>query len=120
MQILASVALRTGRLETSPMTIEIPELGDDHHGMWADLVELAAAYPNRWTLIGAHMVALYAWDAGLQARPSDDADVLVNVRIAANATEDVSRFLIDRGYEPEISANGIAHLFQRDGAAIDV
>lgn len=67
------------------------------------------------------MVALYAWEAGIRNRPSQDIDVLVNVRLAVNATEDISRFLREREYEPEISADGIAHLFKRSEARqIDV
>lgn len=67
------------------MPIELPELGDERHQLWCDLIDLAAAFPNRWTIIGAHMVALYAWEAGVRSRPTDDVDVLVNVRVAANA-----------------------------------
>jgi hypothetical protein len=88
--------------------------------MWCDLLDLQESYGGKWTIIGAHMVALYAWESGLASRPSDDVDVLVNVRLAARATEEVSRFLRDRGYEPEISRNGLAHLFRRGTAQIDV
>jgi hypothetical protein len=95
------------------MPIEIPELGDDHHQLWGDLIELDRTFPGKWTIIGAHMVALYAWEAGMRNRPSQDVDVLVNVRVAADATEEISRFLRERKYEPEISARGVAHLFKR-------
>ena len=86
------------------MAIEIPELGDERHRLWCDLIDLAEAYPGRWTIIWAHMVALYAWEVGVASRPSDDVDVLVDVRLAANGTEEVSSFLLERGYEPEISS----------------
>jgi hypothetical protein len=29
--------------------IEVPELGDERHQLWCDLIDLAAAFPNRWT-----------------------------------------------------------------------
>lgn len=102
------------------MAVEIPELGDDRHRMWLDLIDLAHTFPAQWTIIGAHMVALYAWEANLPSRPSDDVDVLVNVRLAANATEEISHFLRERGYEPQVSARRLAHLFTRGGAQIDV
>jgi hypothetical protein len=102
------------------MPIDIPELGDERHQLWCDLIDLAAAFPNSWTIIGAHMVALYAWEAGLTSRPTDDVDVLVNVRLAANGTEEVSRFLRDREYELEVSDTRLAHLFRRGVAQIDV
>lgn len=100
--------------------IQIPELGDDRHGLWCDLIDMGRAFPERWTIIGAHMVALYAWEGGISSRPSDDVDVLVNVRLAAEGTEEISRFLSDRGYKPEISSNYLAHLFTREAAQIDV
>ena len=53
-------------------------------------------------------------------RPSDDVDVLVDVRLATNGTEEISRFLLERGYEPKISRNRFAHLFTRDVAQVDV
>ena len=66
------------------------------------------------------MVALYAWEAGITSRPSDDVDVLVNVRLAVNGTEEISRFLSERNYEPQISASWLAHLFTRGAAQIDL
>ncbi|MEX0674759.1 MAG: hypothetical protein WD067_08285 [Gaiellaceae bacterium] len=83
-------------------------------------MEMAEAFPGWWTVVGAHMVALYAWEAGLSPRPSNDVDVLVNVRLAANGTEEISRYLRARDYDPEISRNGLAHLFKRGTAQIDV
>jgi hypothetical protein len=100
--------------------IEIPEQGDDQHGLWADLIALAEAQSGSWTLIGAQMVALYAWDAGVESRPSEDADVLANVRVATNATREVTGFLRERGYEPEESLTDVVHRFMRENAEIDV
>jgi hypothetical protein len=84
------------------------------------LIDLAAAYTDKWTIIGAHMVALYAWEAGVTSRPSEDVDVLVNVRLAADGTEKVSRFLRDRDYELEITDSRLAHVFRRGAAQVDV
>jgi hypothetical protein len=102
------------------LAIEIPELGDERHRLWCDLVELAAAYPDTWTIIGAHMVALYAWEAGITTRPSDDVDVLVNVRLATNGTEEVSQFLRQRNYVLEITDARLAHFFRRGAAQVDI
>lgn len=100
--------------------IDVPELGDDHHALWVDLIALAEAQSGSWTLIGAQMVALYAWDAGIESRPSEDADVLANVRVTTSATRDVAGFLRERGYEPEESLTNVVHLFTRGNAEIDV
>lgn len=102
------------------MAIEIPELGDDRHRLWCDLIDMARAFPNRWTIVGAHMVSLYAWEAGVSSRPSNDVDVVVDVRLATNGTEEISRFLLERGYEPEVSRDWVAHLFTRGVAQVDV
>lgn len=96
--------------------IEIPEQGNDAHRLWADLLDLAQAFPRSWTVIGAHMVALYGWEAGVETRPSQDIDVLANVRLHTTASRDIASFLTERGYEPEITAGGLAHRFRRDGA----
>jgi hypothetical protein len=102
------------------MAIKIPELGDDRHAMWLDLIKLRQTRIE-WTLIGAHMVALFAWEAGISARPSDDADVLVNVRVISGATREVSRFLVDQGYElSHVTPSNLGHHFIRDGSEIDV
>jgi hypothetical protein len=33
-------------------------------GLWARLLDLAAAHPEGWTLVGAQMVALHAYERG--------------------------------------------------------
>ena len=68
--------------------VEIPELGDDPHQMWVELFNLAASSPALWVLIGAQMVALHGWARSReQIRPSEDADLLVNVRTVSSGTE---------------------------------
>jgi hypothetical protein len=102
--------------------IEIPELGDDFHAMWLELLELSADPPVDWTLIGAHMVALHGWSAGVdQIRPSRDADILVNARTVVGGTMQMSQRLIDRGYHLDgHSAEGVGHRLIRDRIRIDV
>ena len=102
--------------------IEIPELGDDFHAMWVELIELAANPPAPWTLIGAHMVALHGWEAGSdQIRPSRDADVLVDVRAVTHGTMLMSGKLIERGYHLDgHSPQGVGHRLVRDKIRIDV
>lgn len=102
--------------------IEIPELGDDFHQMWVDLIELSVQARVPWTLIGAHMVALHAWEAGRDPiRPSEDADVLVDVRAVSKGTERLSSALIDLGYELDgVTPQGIAHRFRRGQVRVDV
>lgn len=102
--------------------IQIPELGDDFHAMWRELIILAKVRPAPWTLIGAHMVALLGWERGReQVRPSIDADILVDVRAVTDGTERLSGALVDRGFTlVSVSPNGVGHRFVRDHVRIDV
>jgi hypothetical protein len=102
--------------------IDIPDLGDDFHQMWTDLVELSRRAGVPWTLIGAHMVALHGWEAGRDpVRPSDDADVLVDARAVTQGTRLLSATLLDAGYQLDgITPQGIGHRFVRGPVRIDV
>lgn len=102
--------------------IEVPDLGEQFHGMWIELIHLAAVPPAPWVLIGAHMVAMHGWQRGQEPiRPSRDADILVNARAIADGTARMSEALIDRDYKLDgISPEGIGHRFVREGVSIDV
>lgn len=102
--------------------IEIPELGDDFHRMWIELLGLAQAPPAPWVLIGAHMVAIHGWERGReQIRPSKDADILVDIRAVTDGTARIGEALVSRGYELEsVSPEGIGNRFIRGNVIIDV
>jgi hypothetical protein len=102
--------------------IHVPDLGDDFHQMWVDLIELAHATNVPWTLIGAHMVALHGWEAGREPiRPSEDADILVDVRAVARGAERLSQALIETGFELDgVTPQGIGHRFRHGPVHLDV
>lgn len=102
--------------------IEIPDLGDDFHRMWVELIALARSTPAPWVLIGANMVALHGWERDReQIRPSRDADILVNARAVTDGTAKVSQALLDRGYKLDgVSPEGIGRRFILKGVSIDV
>ena len=100
--------------------IEIPETGDERHRLWCDLMQMWRDFPGAWTIVGAHMVALHAWEAGLTSRPSDDVDVLVDVRLAVDGTQEISAYLLERGYRADVTRSRLAHLFTRGAAQIDI
>lgn len=89
---------------------------------WEALINLCELRPDGWTLIGAQMVALHALEKGyLPPRASRDLDVLANVRVMSNATAQISKTLLEEGFELiEPSLSGIAHKFVRGDAIIDV
>ncbi len=102
--------------------IEVPELGDGFHDMWAGLIDLARSSPAPWTLIGAHMVALHGWALGADLiRASRDADILVNVRAVTGGTELMSALLVERGFEFDgASPDGVGHRFRKGEVSLDV
>ena len=62
--------------------IEIPDLGDDLHRMWEELIILGEAAPVPWTLIGAQMVALHGWARGATQIPNAEDAAIVYRRLA--------------------------------------
>lgn len=102
--------------------VELPELGDDFHEMWSELFWLRLNAPAPWVLIGAQMVALHGWLRGREAiRPSQDADLLVNVRTVTSGTELMGQTLVERGYEFELpNPEGVGHRFRAGATSLDV
>ncbi len=102
--------------------IDVGALGIGQHETWLELMALAEHHPLHWTLIGAQMVVLHAAAAGrLPPRSSEDADVLVNVRLMHDGTRALSQTLVDRGYvfdAPNLIAVG--HRFRRGSVVFDV
>jgi hypothetical protein len=98
----------------------VPDLG--YHDLWLDLMGLAEEFAGRWTLIGAHMVALHAWGAGLEPpRRSDDIDLVINVRLPGMTAKVLADRLVEIGYLPEPgSAMGVVHRFSRNGLPLDL
>ena len=90
--------------------------------MWRALIELRERSTEGWTLIGARMVTLHAFEhARVPPRFSLDADALVNVRLIPRGTQRFSKLLVALGYElVEATGFGHGHRFRRGAVAIDV
>jgi len=91
--------------------------------LWRATAELAAVLPRgSWTLVGAQMVFLLAYEYDLPiGRTSGDVDLLMNVRTLTDATQEASSTLVRLGYELEPPAlDGRAHRFRRADAVVDV
>src|SRR6266511_552807 len=68
--------------------------------VWRSLLELRERYPEGWTLIGARMVTLFAFEHdGTPPRFSLDADALINVRLIPRGTKRFSKLLLELDYE---------------------
>jgi len=86
---------------------------------WWTLFELAEGGTDNWMVIGGQMVHLLAAEHGAaeSVRPTQDADVVVNVRALQDGTEMVSAWLLERGFDLDgASPDGIGHRFVREAS----
>jgi len=91
--------------------------------LWQATVELGRELQREsWSLIGAQMVFLLAYEHRLRiGRTSADIDLLVDVRAITDATAETSAVLLRLGYElttPTPDSRG--HRFRRGEAIVDV
>ena len=70
--------------------IEIRPLDGAELGLWRATAELAIALaPSSWTLVGAQMVFLVAYEHDLPiGRTSGDVDLMMDVRAVTGTTQD--------------------------------
>jgi hypothetical protein len=83
---------------------------------WGLLFELASDIGEGWTIVGGQMVQVLAAEYGAsdRVRPTEDMDVLVDVRARRDGTEQLGRWLVEHdvlheGYSPD----GIGHRYTR-------
>lgn len=82
--------------------------------LWHVLLDLAEALPGAWTLIGGQMVLLHAIEHGVTpSQVSEDGDVVADVRTVHQVLPRLSAALTAAAFEPDISADGLAHRFVR-------
>jgi hypothetical protein len=104
--------------------IVVPEPPDLTLRLWTALFELSALWfpPRSWTLIGAQMVALHAYERNREPpRSTRDADILVDARLTAVSPERFCREISRLGYALEgVSPEGIGHRFSRKDVSLDI
>jgi hypothetical protein len=103
--------------------VEIRSRDEAELGLWRATAELATALPKgSWTLVGAQMVFLLAYEHDLPiGRTSGDVDLMMDVRALTGATQEASTTLERLGYELDPpSPDGRAHRFRRGDDVVDV
>jgi hypothetical protein len=102
--------------------VRLPPLAGRQRASWHALAELAPALGERCLLIGGQMVFLHEVEHGVDdTRPTDDVDVVIDLRVEPTALARVHRVLVDAGFDQVApSAEGIAHRYLRAEATIDV
>lgn len=90
--------------------------------LWPFLGLLAERLPGSWVLIGGQMVLLHGMEHGqLPRRETNDADALVDVRVAPRGTIELASALTDMGLELEgINTDGVGHRFVGHGIVVDI
>lgn len=86
---------------------------------WWILFELADVDIESWTLIGGQMMHVLAAEHEVSetVRPTDDVDIVMDVRVKPGGTEWLAKWLQARHFVLEgVNTNGVGHRFVRDAA----
>jgi hypothetical protein len=102
--------------------IEAPTLPLEQAAAWHALFDVFERLPRDWSLVGGQMVQSHCWERGVRsARPTQDVDAALDVRLHPNMLWDFTSVLTSLGFEPDgTSFEGHQHRWLRDGAQVDV
>jgi len=102
--------------------IVLPPLIGGQAESWAALVELAPAFGENWLLVGGQMVFLHEVERqATDVRPTDDVDVVVDIRTEPAGLVRIHSALGDAGFDQDApSPEGTAHRYRRGAAVINV
>lgn len=105
-----------------PPVVRLPALLGRQRESWNAFIELAPALGDHCLLVGGQMVFLHEVERGAtDTRPTEDVDVVVDLRVEPTVLSRVHSVLIGAGFEQEVpSADGIAHRYSQEGATLDV
>lgn len=100
------------------MTIELRGLTPAAEGGWATLFDLAEEDLDSWVLVGGQMMLVIAIERGAEyIRPTEDMDVVVNLRVRPKGISWMSDWLQRRNFELEgMSPDFVGHRFVREVA----
>ena len=102
--------------------IALPPLLGGQAESWSALVELAPAFGSNWLLVGGQMVFLHEVERkATEVRPTDDVDVVVDLRAEPVGLERIHSTLVNAGFAQDSPGpEGTAHRYRRQAAIIDV
>ncbi|CAN5557060.1 hypothetical protein BH10ACT2_BH10ACT2_25340 [soil metagenome] len=107
---------------SEPVVIRLPALAGGQAESWRALIEIAPHLGRHWLLIGGQMVLLHEVEReSTDTRPTNDIDLVVDLRIDPAALEHTHSVLAGTGFSQDLpSPEGVAHRYRRDGATIDI
>jgi predicted nucleotidyltransferase len=103
--------------------IDLVPRDDSERELWEATLDLAALLDGLpWTLVGAQMVMLHAFEAGqVPGRSTGDLDFLVDVRAFVGATGVAADRLEQAGFAHVApTPEGIAHRFVKGAIVVDI
>jgi hypothetical protein len=102
--------------------VRLPPLAGRQQESWGAFVEVAPTLGEHCLLVGGQMVFLLEVERGsLDTRPTDDVDIVIDLRVEPAGLARVHQTLVDAGFgQAPPSADGIGHRYTRAGATIDV
>lgn len=102
--------------------IVLPAMPPEQTASWLGVLDLYDRLSDGWTLIGGQLVHLYCAERGqFPARPTNDADTVIDVRADPKMLYTFTKTLAGLGFESAgISAEGRQHRWVRGKASIDV
>ncbi len=101
--------------------IVMPAMSQAQTDGWHTLFDLAQRIPNGWTLVGGQMVHLHCTERGASPiRPTEDADTVLDVRAMPDLLSTFTQALLDLGFTPHTSGEGLQHRWTRERTQVDV
>jgi len=105
----------------SDQPITMPVMTDAQEAGWHALMDLYEAIPYGWTLVGGQLVNLWCAERNaFVARPTDDADAVLDVRGHPDIHLEVTTVLLDMGFRPELNRSGVQYRWIRGEAVLDL
>lgn len=98
------------------MIVDLGPVKPSAYEAWIVLFELAGDHPDGWAVVGGQMVHLHAAEHGAAGvvRPTDDVDVIVNIRARQNGTEALASWLVAHGFQfAGANADSVGHRYTR-------
>lgn len=107
---------------TDQPVVFLPPLLGGQAASWAALLELAPVFDDNWLLVGGQMVFLHEVERqATEVRPTDDVDVVVDLRAEPAGLARMHSVLTDAGFDQDPAGpDGTAHRYRRSSAVIDV